>query len=159
MIAVQQVPKRKFPVMAWLQCSRARVRRTRSAVSSKNPRQRRRRRGWAWSGVYILTPRYSPSLSVPGPVPAAEIQLTDAIARLQRRETVLAYESKPSFDCGSKLGYLEANVERKKHPKSRGVQAMICGACRPERLSHSAGYNRLERSHIPFSTGCKWQTN
>jgi UTP--glucose-1-phosphate uridylyltransferase len=38
-----------------------------------------------------------------------EIQLTDAIAALQRSETVEAYRMKgQTFDCGSKLGYLKA---------------------------------------------------
>lgn len=38
-----------------------------------------------------------------------EIQLTDAIAALQRSETVEAYRMKgKTFDCGSKLGYLKA---------------------------------------------------
>ena len=38
-----------------------------------------------------------------------EIQLTDAIAALQKTETVEAYRMKgQTFDCGSKLGYLNA---------------------------------------------------
>ena len=38
-----------------------------------------------------------------------EIQLTDAIAELQKTETVEAYRMKgQTFDCGSKLGYLNA---------------------------------------------------
>jgi len=41
-----------------------------------------------------------------------EIQLTDAIARLLDSREVLAYEfSGKRYDCGSKLGYLEATIE------------------------------------------------
>ena len=41
-----------------------------------------------------------------------EIQLTDAIAMLLEREQVLAYAfSGKRYDCGTKLGYLQANVE------------------------------------------------
>ena len=42
-----------------------------------------------------------------------EIQLTDAIADLiNNKEKVFAYEFKGTrYDCGSKLGYLEATVE------------------------------------------------
>jgi UTP--glucose-1-phosphate uridylyltransferase len=41
-----------------------------------------------------------------------EIQLTDAIAMLLQREQVLAYTfAGTRYDCGSKLGYLQANVE------------------------------------------------
>lgn len=41
-----------------------------------------------------------------------EIQLTDGIAKQLQNESVMAYEfSGKRFDCGSKLGYLQANVE------------------------------------------------
>ena len=48
-----------------------------------------------------------------------EIQLTDAIATLQRSETVEAYRMKgQTFDCGSKLGYLKAVLHYGiEHPK------------------------------------------
>lgn len=70
-------------------------------------------------GRYILTPQIFKELSKSRLGAGAEIQLTDAIARLQSRETVLAYEfSGRRYDCGSKLGYLEANVElAMKHPE------------------------------------------
>jgi len=68
-------------------------------------------------GRYILTPGIFAELNRSRAGQGGEIQLTDAIARLQRRETVLAFEfAGRRFDCGSKLGYLEANVElAKKH--------------------------------------------
>ena len=41
-----------------------------------------------------------------------EIQLTDAIAMLMEKETVEAFHmTGKSHDCGSKLGYMKANVE------------------------------------------------
>jgi UTP--glucose-1-phosphate uridylyltransferase len=41
-----------------------------------------------------------------------EIQLTDGISRLLDDEKVLAYEFEGRrYDCGNKLGYLEATVE------------------------------------------------
>ena len=41
-----------------------------------------------------------------------EIQLTDAISRLIQEKTVLAYRfDGKRYDCGDKLGYLQANVE------------------------------------------------
>lgn len=47
-----------------------------------------------------------------------EIQLTDAIAELLKQESVEAYHIKgKSHDCGSKLGYMKANVEyAMRHP-------------------------------------------
>ncbi|MBS3785541.1 MAG: UTP--glucose-1-phosphate uridylyltransferase, partial [Gammaproteobacteria bacterium] len=48
-----------------------------------------------------------------------EIQLTDAIDALMRIEPVYAYEFLGTrFDCGDKLGYLQATVEYGlKHPE------------------------------------------
>ncbi len=48
-----------------------------------------------------------------------EIQLTDAIAMLMDKETVNAFHmTGKSHDCGSKLGYMIANVEyAKRHPE------------------------------------------
>ena len=68
-------------------------------------------------GRYILTPRIFSELARSAAGAGGEIQLTDAIARLQRLEPVLAYEFEGRrFDCGNKLGYLQANVELgKKH--------------------------------------------
>lgn len=41
-----------------------------------------------------------------------EIQLTDAIERLMKHETVYAFQYQGKrYDCGSKEGFLEATVE------------------------------------------------
>lgn len=70
-------------------------------------------------GRYILTPGIFRELQKSGTGSGGEIQLTDAIARLQQRESVLALEFEGRrYDCGSKLGYLEANVELgMRHPE------------------------------------------
>ncbi len=63
-------------------------------------------------GRYILTPRIFKLLANTGRGAGGEIQLTDAIARMLEEQTVLAYEFEGKrYDCGSKHGYLEANVE------------------------------------------------
>lgn len=63
-------------------------------------------------GRYLLTPRIFDKLETIGTGAGGEIQLTDAIAALLEDETVLAYPFKGKrYDCGSKLGYLEATVE------------------------------------------------
>ena len=57
-----------------------------------------------------------------------EIQLTDGIAALLNHQQVLAYKFKGKrYDCGSKLGYLEATVEfALKHPElSDGFRAYL----------------------------------
>ncbi|HXX84619.1 MAG TPA: UTP--glucose-1-phosphate uridylyltransferase GalU [Casimicrobiaceae bacterium] len=63
-------------------------------------------------GRYILTPRIFHHLRTMPPGAGGEIQLTDGIARLLADEKVLAYEFEGRrYDCGTKLGYLEATVE------------------------------------------------
>jgi UTP--glucose-1-phosphate uridylyltransferase len=62
-------------------------------------------------GRYILTPRIFHHLAKIGKGTGGEIQLTDGIAALLTEEQVLAYRYQGTrYDCGSKLGYLEATV-------------------------------------------------
>jgi len=70
-------------------------------------------------GRYILTPRLFHHLRTMPPGAGGEIQLTDGIARLLHEEQVLAYKfAGRRYDCGSKLGYLEATVDYGlKHPE------------------------------------------
>lgn len=63
-------------------------------------------------GRYILTPAIFDKLQQTKRGAGGEIQLTDGIADLMKDETVLAYEFEGKrYDCGSKLGFLIANVE------------------------------------------------
>ena len=70
-------------------------------------------------GRYVLTPRIFQHLETVQPGSGGEIQLTDAIASLLREEQVLAYRYQGMrFDCGSKLGYLQATVDfGRRHPE------------------------------------------
>jgi len=62
-------------------------------------------------GRYILTPRIFHHLENVAPGAGGEIQLTDGIAALMREETLLASRFDGiRYDCGSKLGYLQAQV-------------------------------------------------
>ena len=63
-------------------------------------------------GRYILTPRIFDLLEKTQKGAGNEIQLTDAIADLLKEQRVLSYNfDGRRFDCGSKLGYLKAQVE------------------------------------------------
>jgi UTP--glucose-1-phosphate uridylyltransferase len=63
-------------------------------------------------GRYLLTPRIFEKLEQTREGAGGEIQLTDAIAALLEDEPVIAYPFQGKrYDCGSKLGYLQANVE------------------------------------------------
>src|ERR1700683_4118231 len=69
-------------------------------------------------GRYLLTAGVFDDLAKIGTGAGGEIQLTDGIARLMQREGVYAFEFEGKrYDCGSKLGYLQATVEYGlKHP-------------------------------------------
>jgi UTP--glucose-1-phosphate uridylyltransferase len=63
-------------------------------------------------GRYVLSPRIFHHLRTMPAGAGGEIQLTDGIVRLMTEERVLAYEFEGRrYDCGSKLGYLEATVD------------------------------------------------
>lgn len=71
-------------------------------------------------GRYVLTNRIFACLEKIGKGAGGEIQLTDGIEALMQYETVLAYRYRGRrFDCGSKLGYLQASVEiGMQHPET-----------------------------------------
>jgi UTP--glucose-1-phosphate uridylyltransferase len=63
-------------------------------------------------GRYVLAPRIFHHLESIRPGSGGEIQLTDGIASLMDEQQVLAYRYRGvRYDCGSKLGYLQAMVE------------------------------------------------
>jgi UTP--glucose-1-phosphate uridylyltransferase len=70
-------------------------------------------------GRYILTPRIFHHLESIRPGAGGEIQLTDGIASLLAEEQVLAYRyDGVRYDCGSKIGYLQATVVfGQRHPE------------------------------------------
>jgi UTP--glucose-1-phosphate uridylyltransferase len=70
-------------------------------------------------GRYILTPQIFSLLERTSHGSGGEIQLTDAIAKLLTIENVYALKFKGKrYDCGSKLGYLEATIAYAlKHPE------------------------------------------
>jgi UTP--glucose-1-phosphate uridylyltransferase len=71
-------------------------------------------------GRYVLTPRIFDMLGSVTPGAGGEIQLTDAISALLKHEQVFALRLPGRrYDCGSKLGYLQAMVEfGLRHPET-----------------------------------------
>lgn len=70
-------------------------------------------------GRYILTPEIFKELEqIPKGI-GGEIQLTDAIAQLLNKQKIFAYHySGKRYDCGSKLGFLQATVDlAEQHPE------------------------------------------
>lgn len=79
-------------------------------------------------GRYILTPQIFYHLRTITPGAGGEIQLTDAIGALLDEEPILAYAFKGTrYDCGSKLGYLQATIQYGlRHPEVRdGLKAYL----------------------------------
>jgi UTP--glucose-1-phosphate uridylyltransferase len=70
-------------------------------------------------GRYVLSGKIWDLLEFTPPGAGDEVQLTDAISSLMKTEQVDAYYMKgSSHDCGSKLGYMTANVEYAlRHPE------------------------------------------
>jgi UTP--glucose-1-phosphate uridylyltransferase len=70
-------------------------------------------------GRYVLSENIWDLLDFTPPGAGDEVQLTDAISTLMKTEQVDAYYMKgASHDCGSKLGYMTANVEYAlRHPE------------------------------------------
>ncbi len=80
-------------------------------------------------GRYILAPQVFEHLEKIRQGVGKEIQLTDGIAALMKQQPVFAYEFEGTrYDCGSKLGYLQATVALgKKHPEVGKAFAKFLG--------------------------------
>jgi UTP--glucose-1-phosphate uridylyltransferase len=109
---VQVVPRQdteKYGIVA-VEADRAVTSRVRSIVEKPKPAVAPS--NLAVVGRYVLAPAIFEHLEKLGSGTGGEIQLTDGIAALMREEAVYAYRfSGKRYDCGSKLGYLQATVE------------------------------------------------
>ncbi len=111
-IAVQEVPAeqtQRYGIVAGTQVGERMINIER-IVEKPKPAEAPSRMGVA--GRYILTPGVFREIANQKRGAGGEIQLTDGIAGLLRREKVFAYRYEGRrYDCGSKEGFLEANVE------------------------------------------------
>lgn len=87
-------------------------------------------------GRYLLTPEIFTHLAKLPPGRGGEIQLTDAIARLLSEQKVMALAFDGTrYDCGSKLGYMQAMITLGlKHPElgvdfKNYLQSLVYTAC------------------------------
>ena len=111
-LAVQEVPAehtRRYGIVAGTPVAERLVD-VSQIVEKPAPEQAPSRLGVA--GRYILTPGVFHEIASQPRGVGGEIQLTDGIASLLRREKVFAYRyDGRRYDCGSKEGFLQANVE------------------------------------------------
>ncbi|HEY3636070.1 MAG TPA: UTP--glucose-1-phosphate uridylyltransferase GalU [Caldimonas sp.] len=112
MIAVQEVPAehtRRYGIVAGKSVGE-RLIEIDKIVEKPAPEVAPSRLGVA--GRYVLTPRVFDEIAGQPRGVGGEIQLTDGIAGLLRHEKVFAYRyDGRRYDCGSKEGFLQANVE------------------------------------------------
>lgn len=111
-LAVQEVPAehtQRYGIVAGTQVN-DRLVNVERIVEKPKPADAPSRLGVA--GRYILTPGVFHEIANQKRGVGGEIQLTDGIAGLLRREKVFAYRyDGRRYDCGSKEGFLQANVE------------------------------------------------
>ena len=111
-LGVEVVPRSdtdKYGIVA-VEADRATTSRVRSIVEKPKPAVAPS--SLAVVGRYVLAPAIFEHLERLGRGAGGEIQLTDGIASLMREEAVYAYRFEGKrYDCGSKLGYLQATVE------------------------------------------------
>jgi UTP--glucose-1-phosphate uridylyltransferase len=111
-LAVQQVPHEKtgsYGIVA-VEDAAAKLTPIRKIVEKPKPADAPSDLGVV--GRYILNPRIFELLEQTGKGAGGEIQLTDAISALLEQERAHAYRFDGlRYDCGSKAGFLEANID------------------------------------------------
>jgi UTP--glucose-1-phosphate uridylyltransferase len=122
-LGVEQVPRSqtdKYGIVA-TEAANGRVSRVHGIVEKPKPAMAKST--LAVVGRYVLTPRIFDKLEKTERGTGGEIQLTDGIAALLGEEPVYAYEFEGKrYDCGSKLGYLQATVEYALNHSSLGIE-------------------------------------
>ena len=118
-LGVQDVPRADTKSYGIVDASPVGERLERIAAIVEKPKPEDAPSTLAVVGRYILTPRIFHHLRHIPKGAGGEIQLTDGIAALLREEQVLAYRyDGVRYDCGSKLGLLQATVSLgKRHPE------------------------------------------
>ncbi len=124
-LAVEQVPREDTNKYGIVAAEPMENRLSRVVQIVEKPKPQEAPSTLAVVGRYIFTPAIFDCLKRTGQGAGGEIQLTDAIAKLLELESVLAYEFEGKrYDCGSKLGYLQATVEYAlRHPELKDAFA------------------------------------
>lgn len=129
-IAVEEVPKEDTSKYGIVASTPRDVRTARITAIVEKPAPDQAPSDVAVVGRYLLTPRIFDLLEQQAPGAGGEIQLTDAIARLIHEQEVLGYRFEGRrFDCGSKLGYMQASVTlAKRHAEIGGLFSTWLGS-------------------------------
>ena len=111
-LAVQEVSREETTSYGIVSCTPWAERTSRITGIVEKPKPENAPSTLAVVGRYLLSPMIFEHLANLKPGAGGEIQLTDALAKLVHEQPVLAYNFEGRrYDCGSKLGYLQATVE------------------------------------------------
>jgi len=111
-LAVQEVRREETTSYGIVSCTPWAERTSRITGIVEKPKPENAPSTLAVVGRYILSPMIFEHLANLKPGAGGEIQLTDALAKLVHEQPVLAYNFEGRrYDCGSKIGYLQATVE------------------------------------------------
>ena len=111
-LAVQEVPREETSAYGIVSSTPWAERTSRITGMVEKPKPEEAPSTLAVVGRYLLSPMIFDHLAKVKPGAGGEIQLTDALAQLIHDQPVLAYAFEGRrYDCGSKIGYLEATVE------------------------------------------------
>lgn len=116
-VGVRQVPDRDVtqygiisPETETLPATEGRVMRIMELIEKPAPHEAPS--NYAIMGRYVLEPEIFPILENLSPGAGNEIQLTDALRLLNKRQDIYAYEfSGQRYDVGSKLGFVQATLD------------------------------------------------
>jgi UTP--glucose-1-phosphate uridylyltransferase len=129
MVAIERMPAERRALQGIVDAHPAgeRVGRLAAIVDSPRPAQAASFAGLV--GRYVFSPAIFDALAEVSLAAGQELQITDGLKKLIGREPVFAYRFEGrSFDCGSKLGFLEATVNfALDHPELGDAFAKMLG--------------------------------
>ncbi|MFC3907844.1 UTP--glucose-1-phosphate uridylyltransferase GalU [Legionella dresdenensis] len=111
-VAIQSVPWHQVNNYGVVSLDDAEQRYSQILAMVEKPDMRSAPSNLAAVGRYIFNPSIFDALKQVGPDERGEIQLTDGIKQLIPQETIIGYTfNGKRYDCGSKLGYMQAMIE------------------------------------------------
>jgi UTP--glucose-1-phosphate uridylyltransferase len=111
-IGVQRVPEKEVSRYGIIEAKEIHERFFSVSNLVEKPKMEQAPSNLAIMGRYILSPKILDILDRQEPGAGGEIQLTDAIAKLNQEEAVYAYDFEGvRYDVGEKLGFIQTNIE------------------------------------------------
>ena len=111
-IAVEEIHKSQTDKYGIIECAKNKQNLFKIKSIVEKPKPSVAKSNLAVVGRYIFSSKIFKMIEATKPTVGNELQITDAISKLLQSEDIYAYKfSGERFDCGSKIGYLKANVE------------------------------------------------